>query len=112
MSQQILDVIFSSLSDPTRREILRRIAQSTPTVTDIAKPFPMSLPAISKHLKILERSGLIIRHKTGREIRFSLNSDPLKEASRYFSFYRQFWHDQFDTLEKYLKEKKKSSFIR
>ena len=102
MNQQTLDNIFSALSDPTRREILSRIAQSDLTVSDIAKPYTISLPAISKHLKILERTGLISRHKNGREIRFSLNPDPLKEASRYLSFYRQFWNEQFDSLEKFL----------
>lgn len=109
MNQQTLDAIFSSLSDPTRRDILSRIAQSEVTVSDIAKPFSMSLPAVSKHLKILERSGLITRHKNGREIHFSLNPDPLKEASRYLSFYRQFWNDQFANLEKYLKREERSS---
>lgn len=117
--RQELDFVFASLSDPTRREILSRIAEveilkqvqddknQGLTVTEIAKPYKISLPAVSKHLKILERASLIHRQKHGREYLVSLNAEPLKEASRYLSFYRQFWNSQFDSLEKYLGKSKK-----
>ncbi len=105
MDERVLDQIFSSLSDPTRREILQRIADQSLSVTDIAKPYHMSLPAVSKHLKVLERAHLVIREKAGREYRFRLCPDPLKEASRYLSFYRQYWNTKLDTLEKYLSNK-------
>lgn len=101
--QADLDFIFQSLADPTRRDILERISEQNLTITQIAKPYHMSLPAVSKHLKVLERAKLIQRKKTGREYTFTINSKPLKDASRYLSYYRQFWNTQFDSLQKYLK---------
>jgi len=103
--QKELDFIFQSLADPTRREILERISEHDLTVTDIAKPYNMSLPAVSKHLKVLERAHLVIRKKIGREYLFSLNLQPIKEAARYLSFYRQFWSAQFGSLQKILLKK-------
>lgn len=102
-TQSLLDDVFYSLSDPTRRSILFHIARTTHvnareaehplTVTEIYEPFKekMSLPAISKHLKVLERSNLIKRHKKGREYLFQLQPEPLKKAVNYISFYTKFW---------------------
>lgn len=102
ISQTNLNFVFSSLADPTRREILQRITKKSLTVSEIAKPYDMSLPAVSKHLKVLERAQLIKRQKEGREFRFMLNPRPLDNAIRYMTFYRKFWNEKFDNLEQYL----------
>lgn len=99
-----LDAIFSALSDPTRRAILGRLAEGEVTVGELAEPFDMSLPAISKHLRVLERAGLLIREKDGRIRRCHLNPEPLKEAAEWINHYRQFWEEQFDQLSAFLEE--------
>lgn len=102
-----LDVTFMALSDATRRAILRRLALGDQTVTEIARPFNMSLPAVSKHLKILQAAGLLSKKKEGRIYRCSLNAGPMKEASDWITDYSKFWQKQFDSLEEYLKQSKK-----
>lgn len=97
-----LDAVFSALGDPTRRAILARLAQGETRVTELAEPHHMSLPAISKHLRVLETAGLITKQKAGRVVKCRLNADPLKEASDWVGHYRCFWEGQFDRLEQYL----------
>jgi len=104
MSQ--LNRIFSALADPTRRDILARMTKTDLTVQEIAARYPISLPAISKHLNVLEHAGLVIREKDGRLRHCRLIAGPLKEASDWLSTYRVFWNQQLDSLEKYLKEAK------
>jgi len=103
-SSKALDAIFSALSDPTRRAILERLAQGDATVTEVAEPFKMSLPAISKHLRILEQAGLIAREREGRIHHLKLASGWLRTAAEWLADYRQFWDDQFDSLAAYLEE--------
>jgi DNA-binding transcriptional ArsR family regulator len=101
-----LSETFAALADPTRRAILARLASGEASVTELAEPFEMSMPAISKHLKVLERAGLIGR---GREAQFRpcrLEAGPLKDVARWVERYRQFWEQSFDRLEDYLRELK------
>ena len=99
-----LDQIFSALSDPTRRAILARLASGDASVTDLAEPFAMSLPAVSKHLKVLERAGLIVRGREAQWRPCRLEARPLKGASEWLDRYRVFWEQSLDRLEAYLKE--------
>jgi len=100
--EQELDFVFISLADPIRRRILRRITQRSLTVSEIGKPYDVSLPAISKHLRILERAGLITRVKQGRERIVRLNPAAFKRADQYVTYYKQFWDKKLDTLQSYL----------
>ena len=106
-----LDVVFSALADPTRRAILQRLASGEASVTEIAEPFTdeMSLPAISKHLRVLETAGLIGRERQGRIHRLRLRPEALKNATEWLEYYRQFWDDQFDSLAEYLKQVQRSA---
>ena len=97
-----LDFTFSALADPTRRAIVQRLAAGTATVKELARPFTISLPAISKHLRILEQAGLLKRHKDGRVHHCQLNPAPLQEAQDWLTRNQQFWEGQFDSLENYL----------
>ncbi len=97
-----LDVIFSALSDSTRRAILEKLAEGDFSVTELAKPFDMSLPAISKHLRILEEAGLLTREKDGRVHHIQLDSKPLQDATAWLDRYRRFWGDRFKSLEAYI----------
>jgi DNA-binding transcriptional ArsR family regulator len=97
-----LDSVFSAVSDPTRRAILERLARSEATVTELAAPFEISLPAISRHLRILEHAGLIARQKEGRIHHMRLNAAAMREAAEWLDYYRRFWTDQFDNLAAYL----------
>lgn len=99
-----LSRIFGALADPTRREILARLARGQAGVQEIAAPFRMSLPAISKHLKVLEKAKLIRRGKDKQWRPCELEAAPLKEVSDWVSEYRQFWEESFDRLDEYLKE--------
>ena len=101
-----LNKTFSALADPTRRAILKRLANGECTVTELAEPFCISLPAISKHLKVLESVGLLARQKDGRIHRCRIIARPLKDAAQWIAYYRLFWEKQFDALEKYLNETK------
>lgn len=106
-SSDTLDTIFAALSDPTRRAILEQLAKGEATVSELAEPFDMSLPAISKHLRILEEAGFLVRQKEGRVHRIQLNSKPLKDAIKWLEYYRNFWDARLDSLEKYLGKSKK-----
>ncbi len=97
-----LDRTFSALSDPTRRAILSRLAGGESSVGKLAAPFNMSLPAVSKHLRVLEEAGLLRRKKDGRVRRCRLSPGAMKEASDWLGFYQKFWEAQFDSLENYL----------
>ena len=97
-----LDSIFSSLSDATRRDILRRVAERELTVSEIAEPYEMSLAAISKHLKVMERAGLILKRRQGKEQWVRLGPGALKDASAYLEHYRAMWEERLDSLEQFL----------
>jgi DNA-binding transcriptional ArsR family regulator len=99
-----LDRTFAALADPTRRLILRQLAKGDQCVTDLAKPYSMSLPAVSKHLRVLERAGLIHRRRKGRVHRLNLEAAPMKEAAQWIEEYRQFWEQSLDRLGEYLKK--------
>ena len=101
-SAEVLDDVFLALSDPTRRAILDRLAQGEASGTELARPFPISVPAISKHLRVLERADLIRRRKDGRVHRFRLAADAMREASTWLDKYRSLWETQFDSLAAYL----------
>lgn len=97
-----LNAVFSAVSDPTRRALLARLARGESTVTGLAEPFSMSLPAISKHLRVLESAGLISRQVDGRVHRCRLAAIPMKDALDWISFYRSFWEEGMDALGDYL----------
>ncbi|MFN7160753.1 MAG: ArsR/SmtB family transcription factor [Candidatus Gracilibacteria bacterium] len=97
-----LDSIFGSLADPTRRDILTRVAKEELTVSEIAKPYSMSLAAISKHLKILEKAKLILKRRSGKEQYVQLSPAALSEASEYLEKYKEMWEERLDSLENYL----------
>jgi DNA-binding transcriptional ArsR family regulator len=99
-----LDSIFGSLADPTRRDILQRVAGQELTVGEIAQPYDMSLAAISKHLKVMERAKLIIKRRKGKEQMVRLAPRAFADASEYLEWYKQRWESRFDSLENYLKE--------
>jgi DNA-binding transcriptional ArsR family regulator len=104
MSSNRLDATFGALADPTRRAILSRLVEGDRSVTELAKPFEMSQPAISKHLKVLERAGLISRSRSAQSRPCRLNPEPLKEADQWIEEYRKFWEASFDRLGEYLKQ--------
>jgi DNA-binding transcriptional ArsR family regulator len=102
-----LSVTFAALADPTRRAILARLSSGAASVTELAEPHDMSLPAISKHLKVLERAGLITRSRDAQWRPCSLEGARLKEVSDWLDHYRRFWEQSFDRLDEYLRELKK-----
>jgi len=97
-----LDAVFLAFSDPTRRAILERLAEGEASGTELARPFSMSAPAISKHLRVLERAGLIVRRKEGRVHRLRLAPEGMEEAAGWMEQYRRFWETRFDELATYL----------
>src|SRR6266481_8531201 len=107
MSPDPLSTTLSALADPTRRAILARLAAGEATVGELAEPFKMSLPGISKHLKVLERAGLIARGRTAQWRPCRLEAGRLKEVADWVEHYRRFWEQSFDRLEDYLRELKK-----
>jgi DNA-binding transcriptional ArsR family regulator len=107
MSSDNLSAIFAALADPTRRAILARLAQGEASVTELFEPFDMSMPAISKHLKVLERAGLIARGRDAQWRPCRLEAGPLKEIADWVEHYRNFWEQSFDRLDDYLLELKK-----
>ncbi|PKL35040.1 MAG: transcriptional regulator [Spirochaetae bacterium HGW-Spirochaetae-10] len=102
-----LNLIFAALADPTRRAILQALSQGVTSVTDLARPFQLSLPAISKHLKVLERAALIERGREAQWRPCRLRAAPLKEATDWLDQYRQFWEQSFNRLDDYLDRLKK-----
>ena len=101
-SSEQLTTVFFALADPTRRAILARLAQGEASGTELAQPFSISVPAISKHLRVLEHADLILHRKDGRTHRFRLAARPLKEAATWLEHYRHFWEAQLDSLDTYL----------
>jgi DNA-binding transcriptional ArsR family regulator len=102
MATDHLSTIFSALADPTRREILSRLGQGDATVSQLAEPFPISLPAISRHLKVLEAAGLIARDRQAQWRSNSLRPEPLKEATSWMEHLTGVWDDRFDRLDAHL----------
>ena len=104
MQPDPLSITFAALADPTRRAILARLITGEASVTELAEPFDMSLPAVSKHLKVLERAGLIRRGREAQWRPCRLEAGPLKEAAGWIETYRRFWEESFDRLDDYLHE--------
>lgn len=104
MSTDQLSTTFAALADPTRRAILAHLTQGEASVTELAQPFEMSLPAISKHLKVLERAGLITRSREAQWRPCQLEAEPLKDVDHWLEQYRQFWEQSFDRLDEYLQK--------
>jgi DNA-binding transcriptional ArsR family regulator len=104
-----LDATFSALSDATRREMLMRLMRGEATVSELASPHAISLPAVMKHLQVLERAGLVSQRKIGRERHCRLTAGALQPASEWIQQYRQFWEQQFDALDRYLAESQPST---
>jgi DNA-binding transcriptional ArsR family regulator len=102
MATDVLDRTFSALADPTRRAIVERLADGEASVTELAAPFAMSLPAVSKHLKVLEKAGLISRGRRAQWRPCRLEPEPLKEASDWLQEYRRLWEERLDRLDEYL----------
>lgn len=98
-----LSLTFAALADPTRRQIMSRLAHGEMSVKELAEPLDMSQPAVSKHLKVLERAGLIVRGREAQWRPARLQAAPLKEASAWMEQYRQHWEDSFDKLDAYIK---------
>jgi DNA-binding transcriptional ArsR family regulator len=103
MSQDNLSSTFSALADPTRRAILARLSSGEASVTELAEPFDMSLPAVSKHLKVLERAGLVARGRDAQWRPRQLQAGPLQEVDRWLEHYRRFWDESFDRLDAHLR---------
>src|SRR6202020_1569184 len=101
--QDQLSATFSALADPTRRAILARLALGETSVTELAEPFEMSMPAVSKHLKVLERAGLIARGREAQWRPCRLDAEPLRDAASWIEEYRRFWEESLDRLDKYLR---------
>jgi DNA-binding transcriptional ArsR family regulator len=99
-----LDRVFHALADPTRRHILSQLAGGDRTVSEVSNPLPMSMPAVTKHLNVLEEAGLLKRTKDGRLRHCRLQASPLMQASDWLDYYREFWNTKLDNLEEYLNQ--------
>jgi DNA-binding transcriptional ArsR family regulator len=108
-SSNALNRTFAALADPTRRRILADLAQGGRCVTHLAKPYAMSLPAVSKHLRVLERAGLLRRRRSGRTHRLSLEAAPMRQAAQWIEHYRRFWESALDALADYLEKETTTS---
>jgi DNA-binding transcriptional ArsR family regulator len=104
MSAEQLNATFAALADPTRRAIVARLAEGDATVGELAEPFPVSLPAISRHLKVLERAGLISRKRSAQSRPSSLRAETLREATAWIETYREMWESRVDRLEEHLRQ--------
>lgn len=104
-----LDAVFGAVADATRRSILARLATGDARVTDIAAAYPISLNSVSKHLRVLERAGLVERTVLGREHLLSLNAGAMAEADEWMAYYRQFWTDRLEALDKMVQRKRRIS---
>jgi DNA-binding transcriptional ArsR family regulator len=104
MTTDALSQTFAALADPTRRAILAKLSTGVCSVTELAEPFDMSLPAVSKHLRVLERAGLIGRQRDAQWRRCHINASPLKDVADWAERYRQLWEGRFDRLDSYLQE--------
>ena len=108
-SSRTLDRTFAALADPTRRRILAHLARGDKCVTHLAKPHAMSLPAVSKHLRVLEKAGLLRRRRYGRVHEMQLEAKPLKQAAQWVEEYRKFWEGSLDRLAQYLEKTNKAA---
>src|SRR2546426_12627784 len=108
-SSNTLDRTFAALADPTRRRILAHLARGDKCVTHLARPHAMSLPAVSKHLRVLEKAGLLRRRRYGRIHEMQLEAKPLKQAAQWVEEYRKFWEASLDRLAEYLEKANKQS---
>ena len=108
MAVDELTSTFAALADPTRRAILARLAEGDATVNELAEPFPISVQAVSKHLKVLERAGLVTRGRSAQLRPSRLQGEPLKEAVDWLEHYRRFWHGSFDRLDERLQATEKN----
>ena len=108
-SSTALNRTFAALADPTRRQILAHLARGDTRVTDLARPHDMSLPAVSKHLRVLENAGLLRRRRYGRIHEMQLNAEPLKKAAQWVEEYRKFWEGSLDRLAAYLEKTNKTA---
>jgi len=104
-----LDLTFAALADPTRRAILARLAEGECTVGNLARPFDISRPAISKHLRVLEKAGLVRRARDGRLSRCGLDASPMRDAAEWVEDYRKFWESQLDALARFLEQEEKEN---
>ena len=104
MTTDPLSVTFAALADPTRRAILARLAQGEATVTELAAPFALSLPGVSKHLKVLQRAGLVTQGRKAQWRPCRLEAAPLKEVADWVEHYRRFWEQRFERLDDYLRQ--------
>jgi DNA-binding transcriptional ArsR family regulator len=103
MAVDQLSTTFAALADPTRREILARLAEGEATVGELAEPFPVTVQAVSKHLKVLERAGLVARGRSAQSRPSRLRGETLKEAADWLADYRRFWEERFDRLDEHLR---------
>jgi DNA-binding transcriptional ArsR family regulator len=110
MTQDSLSTTFAALADPTRRAILARLALRDASVTELAEPFRMSMPAVSKHLKVLERAGLIVRGREAQWRPCRLQPAPLKDVAEWLEEYRRSWEERFDRLDDYIQKLKKEKY--
>ncbi|MCI0446920.1 metalloregulator ArsR/SmtB family transcription factor [bacterium] len=106
-SESALDTTFSALADPIRREILGRLTQGAASVSELARPFSISMPAVMKHLSYLEKAGLVAGEKKGRVHKFQLVAAPMQDAAEWIAGYKRFWEKQFESLAKYLDSQSK-----
>ena len=111
MTPDRLSATFAALADPTRRAILARLASGKTSVNELAQPFDISLPAVSKHLKVLERAGLIERGREAQWRPCRLQANPLKDIADWVEYYRRHWEESFDKLDRYLKELQRKSKV-
>src|SRR5438093_12671831 len=109
MTTPVLDLAFAALSDPTHREIVQRLAKGAARVTDLVQPFDMSFNAVSKHVKVLERAGLVRRTRAGREHHIALDPEPIRRIAGWASHYERFWSDRLDKLEAFLRANRKGA---
>ena len=107
-----LNAVFAALADPTRRAIIERLSRSEARVTEIAEPFKMSLNAVSKHIRVLEASGVVVRHKKGRDHFLSINSRSLDEADGWIEQMRCYWEERLDAMERLLQDLKTDQKLR
>src|SRR5476651_2502830 len=106
-SAKVLDRTFAAMADPTRRALLARLSETQAvSVSDLAKPFTMSLPAIMKHLDVLSDAGLVTRNKAGRTVSCRLRAEPMREANEWLNRYQRFWTERLDRLSAFLEEDK------
>lgn len=104
-----IDLVAAAISDPTRRAIVERLARGPATISDVAEPFPMSLTGFCKHVKVLERAGLVRRTRRGRENTLQLTPKPLRDVAKWTLQYEQFWSERLDRMEKFFAQQKEKS---